>query len=102
MTTSHRSRTELTKLAEHLDLKTAAERKIKVGYTPDVLTDAGMICFSTSSINGSDTLFSRRYICDARADGRSECERIHDSSAWRRGWSSFLNTSTNFGSHFHA
>lgn len=47
MTTSHRGRIELTKLTEHLDLKTAAERKIKVGYTPDVLTDAGMICFTS-------------------------------------------------------
>lgn len=27
--------------AEHIDRKEAAKRGIKVGYTPDVLTDAG-------------------------------------------------------------
>lgn len=28
---------------EHIDLKLAARHNVKVGYTPDVLTDAGMI-----------------------------------------------------------
>lgn len=28
-------------LVEHLDLKELAKRNIKIGYTPDVLTDAG-------------------------------------------------------------
>lgn len=33
---------------EHVDIKEAAKRNIRVGYTPDVLTDAGIAFFFSS------------------------------------------------------
>jgi hypothetical protein len=79
------NRQNVEQLSEHLDVQAILSRGIRVGYTPEVLTDAGALLLPANTILVDCIVLSCRHLCYASTNGRENCSRNNANSQRRQG-----------------